>query len=282
MAACSIEGCVKPVAARGWCTTHYARWQRHGDPSILKLARGPSTCSVDGCERKHDSKGYCAVHYMTWRRHGDPLYEPAVQPRRCSEEGCERKHRAHGLCAMHRKRQLKHGSAKIVLPQGGPKTQSVCSVAHCDKPAQARHLCSMHYMRWNTHGDPSINKRLEPASRRAALDWRRLEDVEQINWRPAGNGYRFGTWPEHPNANVRKMIAHHTAVMAAVLGRPLMVGESVHHKNGVRHDNRPENLELWANAHRPGQRVSELIAFAHEILDRYADDMQLWPEHLRP
>ncbi len=70
--------------------------------------------------------------------------------------------------------------------------------------------------------------------------------------------------------------------MSAVLGRPLRQGESVHHKNGIRHDNRPENLELWASHHRPGQRVSELIAFAHEILERYKDDMQLWPEHLRP
>jgi hypothetical protein len=70
--------------------------------------------------------------------------------------------------------------------------------------------------------------------------------------------------------------------MTEMLGRALTKGETVHHKNGVRHDNRPENLELWVKAHPPGQRVSELIAFAHEILERYADDMQLWPEHLRP
>lgn len=28
---CSVEGCEKPDVARGWCRTHYSRWQRHGD-----------------------------------------------------------------------------------------------------------------------------------------------------------------------------------------------------------------------------------------------------------
>lgn len=29
---CSIPGCHKPVATRGWCNGHYLRWRRHGDP----------------------------------------------------------------------------------------------------------------------------------------------------------------------------------------------------------------------------------------------------------
>lgn len=30
------------------------------------------TCSVDGCGRKHLSLGYCSTHYQRLRRHGDP------------------------------------------------------------------------------------------------------------------------------------------------------------------------------------------------------------------
>lgn len=29
---CSIEGCGRDHSARGWCSAHYRRWRRHGDP----------------------------------------------------------------------------------------------------------------------------------------------------------------------------------------------------------------------------------------------------------
>lgn len=84
------------------------------------------------------------------------------------------------------------------------------------------------------------------------------------------NGYFQITKLGHPNCTSRSgRIAQHTYIMSEHLGRPLRDKESVHHKNGIRNDNRIENLELWHKGQPAGQRLEEKIGWAKEFLEEY-------------
>ena len=74
---------------------------------------------------------------------------------------------------------------------------------------------------------------------------------------------------KHPNSSIRGQILEHKLIMANHLGRPLLKHETVHHKNGIRHDNRLDNLELWSHSHPFGQRVEDKIAWCKEFLEIY-------------
>ena len=80
--------------------------------------------------------------------------------------------------------------------------------------------------------------------------------------RPSRDGYMA------VNTNLGAM-SEHRAVMTEKLGRALIGEENVHHINGMRDDNSPENLELWSTSQPPGQRVDDKIAWARAFLKTY-------------
>lgn len=91
------------------------------------------------------------------------------------------------------------------------------------------------------------------------------------------HGYAKISVPGHPRANGSgQYVKEHHVVMERQLGRYLEPHESVHHKNGNRADNRPENLELWSKSQPAGQRVEDKIQWALDLLATYA------PDRLRP
>lgn len=66
-------------------------------------------------------------------------------------------------------------------------------------------------------------------------------------------------------------VFEHRYVMEQHLGRKLLPNETVHHIDGVRHNNALSNLELFSSRHGPGQRVTDKVAWAIDILRQYPE-----------
>lgn len=67
----------------------------------------------------------------------------------------------------------------------------------------------------------------------------------------------------------KKYIFQHTLAMESHIGRKLLKGEHVRHINGVKNDNRIENLQLWTVPHPHGIKAKDALEWAKETILRY-------------
>lgn len=86
-----------------------------------------------------------------------------------------------------------------------------------------------------------------------------VEKIGDKTYNDSGYVILYVGWNEKLNSNNSPRMAEHRFVMSKFLNRAVLTEETVHHKNGVRDDNRIENLELWTGKHQPGVRVEDHI-----------------------
>lgn len=90
---CAVESCLRIVpergGGRGWCSKHYQRWQRTGDPE--GTIRKRNFCSIAGCGGPCVGRGWCSLHWSRWKKYGDPLAVPAWSPHESVRERLVRK-----------------------------------------------------------------------------------------------------------------------------------------------------------------------------------------------
>jgi len=84
-------------------------------------------------------------------------------------------------------------------------------------------------------------------------------------------GYIYIRKKEYPCFNKNGYVFEHRLIMEKYLGRYLTSDETIHHINGIKDDNRLENLEIFSTSHPVGQRVKDKIRWAKEILEKYKD-----------
>lgn len=173
----------------------------------------------------------------------------------CKQEDCNQTaFRPKGLCDWHYRHGLKTKTADPRRINVG----QVCSVEGCERQATKRGWCEAHCLRWYRYGDVNAYHRKEAQYRLNQFGY-------MVKSRP----------PSQRTEGKAAMIFEHREVMEQHLGRELLREETIHHKNGVRHDNRIENLELWSRSQPAGQRVVDKVIWAKEILALYGEVMDV-------
>lgn len=169
----------------------------------------------------------------------------------CKHPGCPRDDvQAKGYCSAHYQRWI--AGRDLDNPPVRPlakKTRKKCFISGCPNWHEAHGMCQTH-----------LKRRARGADLNAPIQVKAARGSGHLN----KQGYRIIV----VNGRLKR---EHRHIMEQLLGRKLREFENVHHKNGRRADNRPENLELWVKSQPSGQRLEDLLSF---VVTHYAEEVR--------
>src|SRR5688572_22597496 len=103
-------------------------------------------------------------------------------------------------------------------------------------------------------------------------NWKGGRRISQFGYVKLAKSIIKSIYPDaHINPN-NADVFEHVAVMSHHLKRPIVKGESIHHKDGNRQNNDISNLELWTKNQPTGQRVDDVVEWAVDVLSKYAPE----------